>query len=259
MLANWCNCFPLVWRPHLIISSLSSCPGPLLSNSTAFQGKPFRWWQGLCFWFCNWYTWFSFLPIHFSFFLFKPQKTYKWVFESSYIWTAENDMKIRLIIGVIAHDWSNCEMKAISRWEWEWGPNQTWMFLGFNVTTVLSYEHKWDDQSYLHYSPQFKYMNLLAFFTFYGYITNLQSGQLPVGLIAQLVQHCTGFAEVMGSNPVQAWVFVRLSFHGQCTRLRSERSGFEPWPGTLCCVLGQDTLLSQCLCPPRCINGYRRI
>ena len=28
--------------------------------------------------------------------------------------------------------------------------------------------------------------------------------------------------------------------------------------GTLCCVLGQDTLLSQPLSPPRCINGYRR-
>ena len=27
-------------------------------------------------------------------------------------------------------------------------------------------------------------------------------------------------------------------------------------PGTLCCVLGKDTLLSQCLSPPRCINGY---
>ena len=42
----------------------------------------------------------------------------------------------------------------------------------------------------------------------------------------------------------------------KCARLRSERSGFEPWPGTVCCVLGQDTLLSQCLSPPRCINGY---
>ena len=27
----------------------------------------------------------------------------------------------------------------------------------------------------------------------------------------------------------------------------------------LCCILGQDTLLSQCLSPPRCINGYRQI
>ena len=35
-----------------------------------------------------------------------------------------------------------------------------------------------------------------------------------------------------------------LSF---AARLRSERSGVEPWPGTFCCVLGQDTLLSQCL------------
>ena len=47
--------------------------------------------------------------------------------------------------------------------------------------------------------------------------------------------------------------------HGWRARLRSERFGFEPWPGTLCCVLGQDTLLSRCLSSPRCINGYRRI
>ena len=32
--------------------------------------------------------------------------------------------------------------------------------------------------------------------------------------------------------------------HGWCDGLRSGRSGFEPWPGTLCCVLRQDTLLS---------------
>ena len=46
--------------------------------------------------------------------------------------------------------------------------------------------------------------------------------------------------------------------HGYCARLRIERSGFEPWPGTLCCVLGQNNSLSQCLSPPRCRNGYRR-
>ena len=34
--------------------------------------------------------------------------------------------------------------------------------------------------------------------------------------------------------------------------------GFGAWPGTLRCVLGQDTLLSRCLSPPRCIIGYRR-
>ena len=35
-------------------------------------------------------------------------------------------------------------------------------------------------------------------------ITNSKFDQLPVGCIAQLVEHCTGIAEVMGSNPVQA-------------------------------------------------------
>ena len=39
---------------------------------------------------------------------------------------------------------------------------------------------------------------------FYGYITNSQTDQLPDGLIAQSVEHCTGIAEVMGLNPVLA-------------------------------------------------------
>ena len=29
------------------------------------------------------------------------------------------------------------------------------------------------------------------------------------------------------------------------------RSGYEPWPGSFCCVLGQEILLSQCLSPSR--------
>ena len=33
---------------------------------------------------------------------------------------------------------------------------------------------------------------------------NSPCDQLPDGLIAQLVEHCTGIAEVMGSNPVLA-------------------------------------------------------
>ena len=39
---------------------------------------------------------------------------------------------------------------------------------------------------------------------------------------------------------------------------RSIGTGFEPWSETLPCVFGQDTLLSQCLAAPRCINWYRR-
>ena len=39
-------------------------------------------------------------------------------------------------------------------------------------------------------------------FPSYEYTTNSHRDQLPDGLIAQLVEHCTGIAEVMGSNPM---------------------------------------------------------
>ena len=41
-------------------------------------------------------------------------------------------------------------------------------------------------------------------FILHGYIMNSEHDQLLAGLIAQLVEHCAGIAEVMGSNPVQA-------------------------------------------------------
>ena len=40
--------------------------------------------------------------------------------------------------------------------------------------------------------------------TVLGQDTVAQCEQFPDGLIAQLVEHCTGIAEVMGSNPVHA-------------------------------------------------------
>ena len=58
----------------------------------------------------------------------------------------------------------------------------------------------------LYFSPQFQYMIFhysLVFFTIYGY-SILQCDQLPDGLIAQLVEKCTGIADVMGLNPFQA-------------------------------------------------------
>ena len=36
--------------------------------------------------------------------------------------------------------------------------------------------------------------------------------QLSVGLLVQLVEHCTDIAEVMGSNLVRAWIFFRSYF-----------------------------------------------
>ena len=40
---------------------------------------------------------------------------------------------------------------------------------------------------------------------------NQHNDQVPIGLLAQLVEHC--IAEVMGSNPVQIWIFFRPYFH----------------------------------------------
>ena len=37
-----------------------------------------------------------------------------------------------------------------------------------------------------------------------GFIWNQHDGQPLRGLLAWLVEHCTGIKEVMGSNPVQA-------------------------------------------------------
>ena len=67
------------------------------------------------------------------------------------------------------------------------------------VLYQLSYQANWElitlyDLSYIH-----RYSSPSA-----GNITNPQCNELPVGFIAQLVEHCTGVAEVMGSNPVQA-------------------------------------------------------
>ena len=65
------------------------------------------------------------------------------------------------------------------------------------------------NDTFIYLSPQYKYM-IFHIFTcilhhLRGYITNSQRDQLPDGLIAQLVEHCTGMAEVLGSNPGQAW------------------------------------------------------
>ena len=44
------------------------------------------------------------------------------------------------------------------------------------------------------------------------FIWNQHSDQLPVGMLAQLVEHCTGIAVVMVLNPVQAWIFFQVFF-----------------------------------------------
>ena len=42
------------------------------------------------------------------------------------------------------------------------------------------------------------------------------------GFVAQLVEHCTGIAEVTGSNPAEAWIFFQASL-SQLLKLRINR------------------------------------
>ena len=41
------------------------------------------------------------------------------------------------------------------------------------------------------------------------FIWNQFFDQLPVGLLVKFVERCTSIAEVVGSNPVRAWIFFR--------------------------------------------------
>ena len=48
-----------------------------------------------------------------------------------------------------------------------------------------------------------EYMKII-YSLLHGFIRNHDDDQLPVGLLTQLVEHCTGIAKVMGANPEQA-------------------------------------------------------
>ena len=52
---------------------------------------------------------------------------------------------------------------------------------------------------------------LFVYSPLHGFNWNQHSDQLAVGLLAQLVEHCTGITEVIGSNPVQAFFLLLLS------------------------------------------------
>ena len=61
-------------------------------------------------------------------------------------------------------------------------------------------------------NKQYSYIITLVRLSLHGFFANQQNDQLSVGLLAQLVEHCTVTAEVMGSTPVQAWFFLSFNF-----------------------------------------------
>ena len=56
------------------------------------------------------------------------------------------------------------------------------------------------------------YILITSSSSFHEFITNEFNYLLPAGWSAQLVERCTGIAEVNGSNPVQAWNFSGFLF-----------------------------------------------
>ena len=99
-------------------------------------------------------------------------------------------------------------------------PVQTWIFsIFFRFLPSTAYVEisslRWS--SYISISnPQYKYMIIsyikIHSLSNYGINDELSIDQLPVGFIAQLLERCTGIAEVMGSIPVQAWIFSGFFF-----------------------------------------------
>ena len=47
----------------------------------------------------------------------------------------------------------------------------------------------------------------------WGILYRIWTNDLPFGLLAQLVVHCTSVAEVMSQNPIQTWIFFRPYLH----------------------------------------------
>ena len=67
---------------------------------------------------------------------------------------------------------------------------------------------------HFHLLPQYKYELFHIYFTWFHCTGRYELNELTLlsmcGFIAQLVEHRTGIAEVMGSNPVEALIFFRL-------------------------------------------------
>ena len=99
--------------------------------------------------------------------------------------------------------------------------NTTWAVVKIRPAQVVFIrtllEHYYEDRFRIHVficssDIWLSYIHSRLFTTSRVYLEP-NDNQFQVDLLAQLVEHCTGIAEVMGSNPVQAWIFFRSYFH----------------------------------------------
>ena len=83
-------------------------------------------------------------------------------------------------------------------------PVQAWIFFRPSFHYYVSNVHYCEDSSIFTSLTAVQINDFHIFTTVYsslhGFIWNQHSDQLPGGLLAQLVEHCSGIAEVMGSS-----------------------------------------------------------
>ena len=93
-------------------------------------------------------------------------------------------------------------------------PVEALIFFRLLLSNCLNWKIYCDDHSSIHLQPQYKYELFHIYFTSLHCTKKNELNKLTslpmCGFIAQLVEHRTGIAEVMGSNPVEALIFFRL-------------------------------------------------
>ena len=96
-------------------------------------------------------------------------------------------------------------------------PVQAWIFSGFLFATakVASIATMIFFHIILHPAVviyDFIYIFITSSLSFHGFITNQFNDPLPVGLLAQLVEHCSSITEGQGFESLTSLNFFRLSF-----------------------------------------------
>ena len=103
--------------------------------------------------------------------------------KKSYVWTVVYEMNTKAVFYSNKNYLSSSEIKIA--------------FIFISWTTV----HTYDFHIFAVINP-----------SLHSFITNQHNNQFPIGLLAQLVEHCSRILEVVGSNPVLAWIFSGLIF-----------------------------------------------
>ena len=112
---------------------------------------------------------------------------------------------------------SHCSYLAnkVELWSWVQIPYGPEFFPGLIsiITSSVVFKAARISYSFLHRSAHIWFSYIYNHYSSLGwFIWTQHNDQLPVGMLAQLVERCTGIAMVMGSNPVRAWIFFRSYF-----------------------------------------------